>query len=299
MHRKRNKSVFARRSILLAIVAVLCVAFAIGTAMAWTDFSQSKVNVFRGTTEQEVTLHDEFDGENKDVFVENNGTQDLYVRVRLDEYMEIGGKSFDPAANVKEKNTWKPHAWPQDGSDITDCKCINDSDPNHKFHAYHTWQVTGAARKYNYGTPGLVYSKLDEVTGKVDLTTGPADTQAAAAPITMAKYTELKGKSESQTAIDWGVEAAMSAEEFAIWTKATTTGCWILDADGWAYWSVALKSETATNLLLDEVKKTGKDFPDDWTYRIDVKLQAVTLNDTGEWTTPTAGAIALINSWKA
>ena len=299
MHRKRNSAIFARRSVLVAVVAVLCVAFAIGTAMAWTDFSQSKVNTFRGTTDPDVTLHDEFDGENKDIFVENSGTQELYVRVRLDEYMEIGGTSFDPAATAKNKDSWKPHAWPQDGSNAADCNCINDGDPNHKFHAYHTWQVTGAQRKYNPGTPGLVYTKLDDVTKKVDLTTGPKDTQSAIAPITMAKYIELKGKAESQTAIDWGVEAAMTAEEFAIWTKLTTTGCWILDSDGWAYWSVALKSETATNLLLDEVKPTGKDFSDDWIYRINVKLQAVTLNDVGDLTAPSAGATALINSWKA
>jgi hypothetical protein len=52
-----------------------------------------------------------------------------------------------------------------------------------------------------------------------------------------------------------------------------TLACWILDTDGWCYWSQPLMPDTATNLLLDNVQMTAN--PDDnWAYYIDVNLQA-------------------------
>ena len=304
MHKKQSPVFTKKRvALLVSLLTVVCLIAAIGTTLAWTDFSQSVVNRFRGTTDPQATLHDEYDGENKDIFVENSGNQDIYVRIRLDEYMEIGGKSFVEKVGgvdvtAKTKDLWQPHLWPQTaGTDITECNCVDAGNSAHKFHSYYAWTVSGAARDYNPGTPGLPYTKLDPITGKVD-TTGSETTQAAAKPITMTEYLRLKALSEDPAVIDHGLSARMSAEEIAAWTAATTTGCWILDADGWAYWSVALKPDTATNLLLDEVSSTGKDIPDDWYYAIDVKMQAVTSNDLTEWNvTSGTDAEKLLQSW--
>jgi len=301
--KSRNK-----KPLFAAVAAIVVVAAMIGGAFAWSDFSQSKTNKFRGTTDADVTLHDEFDGVNKDVFVENSGTSTLYVRVRLDEYMEVGGTSFDPAADVKDKSTWMPHTY--DAASHLDCEHV---DALHMFHSYYTWEMSGAARNYAEGTPGLVYSKLKEevVGGKtvevVDTNpTGGKPMQAAAAPVTMSKYLALKTAAESQTAQDWGWQAAITdPADQAIWTALTTTGCWILDdhADGggWAYWSRPLVPGTATNLLLDSVNPTTKEPDDDWYYGIDVKLQAVTANDFSKWTTlgytVSADALTLIGTW--
>ena len=301
--KKKSKSIIAMCCVFVAVLILL------GGTLAWTDFTQSKTNRFRGTADPDVTLHDEFDGVNKDVFVENTGTSNIYVRVRLDEYMEISGNSFDPSADVRDKTTWNPHAWPQTG-DYTDCNCIDDGNPAHKFHKYYGWEVTGKKREYRRGTPGLVYTKLkDDGTGKlvVDLDGDlmddgitPYETAAEQKPITMATYLRLKGLAESQLAQDWGLAAAMTdPADRAIWAALNATGCWILDEDGWAYWSKVLTPDTATNLLLDKVNNVSE--PEaDWYYGIDVKLQAVTADDFGKWeVAPASNAQKLIDSWLA
>jgi hypothetical protein len=102
----------------------------------------------------------------------------------------------------------------------------------------------------------------------------------------------------------------LSTQDQASWDYITS-GCWIIDdteaaADGggWAYWSVALAPDHATNLLLQSVTLTQQP-ADDWIYRIDVKLQAVSLSDTDKWNDTsstcgyktTTGAQKLIDSW--
>ena len=259
------------------IAAVLIVAILIGGALAWTDFTQSKTNKFRGTADADVTLHDEFDGVNKDVFVENSGTSTIYVRIRLDEYMQIGEVSLDPAAKVKDKSTWMPHTY--DGDDITECGHVA---VGKEFHEYYKWDMSGEGRNFRQGTPGLVYSTLGS-DGAVDTVTG-TPTAVSAPPILLTKYITLKAAFEAGTLTD------PTNPDTIAWKAVTETGCWILDntpdaanGGGWAYWSKALAPDTATNLLLDKVEKTSKEISDDWYYGIDVKLQAVTKNDLTKW----------------
>jgi len=136
----------------------------------------------------------------------------------------------------------------------------------------------------------MVYTPLG-ADGKVNENpAGGLPTAAANAPILMSEFLTLDHTD-------------------AVWDRIKA-GLWILDdtaaaADGggWAYWSAPLKPGTATNLLLDEVNLIN-DADDDWIYRIDVKLQAVTANDFGKWDDAagtcgyktTAGAQTLINS---
>ena len=297
MGRYSRSKTKGKKPIVAAIAAILAAGALIGGAFAWTDFTQSRTNKFHGTNDADVTLHDEFDGENKDVFVENSGTNTIYVRVRLDEFMKVSDRQFDPNADIRDKKTWTTHTY--DGADITDCDHAADG----KFHDFYDWKMTGESRKYNLGTPGMVYGTLGS-DGKVDLTSGPNTTAATAAPITLSKYVDIKDKFDNSQ--------PMTADETAIWDAVTTSGCWILDdsetavnGGGWAYWSMPLLPDTATNMLLDEVKLKG-DAEDDWIYRIDVKLQAVTLGDVMKWhddnsTTGyklTPGIWALIHEWQ-
>jgi len=265
------------KSLLAMTAAVAVAALMMGGTYAWKDFTQSKVNKFRGFTDADVTLHDEFDGINKDVFVENAGTSVIYVRIRLDEYMEIGGISFVPEAHVRNTGTWTPHTY--DAAAVNDC---GHGEAPDLFHSYYAWEMSGAQRTYLPGTPGLVYSKLG-ADGKVDPDpAGGWPTAAAAAPVRMTEYLSVP---------------EMAAE----------TGCWILDdtedGAGWAYWSKPLFPGTATNLLLDSVTRTAKEPTNDWFYGIDVKLQAVTDNDFGKWAesgfTVSPAALQLIETWKA
>ena len=280
-----------RKKSLLAMVAIfVCALVLLGGTFAWTDFTQNATNKFRGTQDPDVTLHDEFDGKSpnaeKHIFVENSGNQEIYVRLRLDEYMEISGDSFVSTANVRDKTTWTPHLWNQDITKITDCV----GGVAGKFHDYFKWQVKGEGRDYKPGTPGLVYTKLDS-SGNVD-PTGPNSTSAEMKPVTMKAYVELLDETAS------GLPLSTAAQETQV---NITAGCWILDVDGWAYWSKVLKKDEATNLLLSKVEQK-KNPTDDWYYGIDVKLQAVTLNDTEKWAetyTKTSNADRLITEWKA
>jgi hypothetical protein len=62
------------------------------------------------------------------------------------------------------------------------------------------------------------------------------------------------------------------------------TARWLLDTDGWAYWSQPLQPNKATNLLLDKVEPIDTTHPyDNWVYNIDVQLQAVSANQMTSW----------------
>jgi hypothetical protein len=261
------------KPLLLALTVLTSAALLLGSVLAWTDFTQSRTNKFRGTVDADVILHDEFDGENKDVFVENAGSAAVYVRVRLDEYMKVGDLVFANGADAKDKTTWTPHTY--DGPSITDC----GNAENGKFHDYYTWEMSGAQRGYTPGTPGMVYDELD-ADGKVD-TTGTETTAAAAAPVKLSDAITIGGKVAASE--------SLTEDEQETWEAITNTGCWLLDdtdeaaaGGGWAYWSKALAPGEATNLLLDQVT-LKQDAEDDWIYRIDVKLQAVTANDFEKW----------------
>jgi len=302
----------SKKAPLLALAAVLCAALLTGGTFAWKDFTQSYTNKFRGTFDADVTLHDEFDGVRKDIFVENSGTNTIYVRVRLDEYMQVDDRVFATGARAKDKSTWTTHLY--SGASITNCGQAD----NGTFHSYYRWSMTGSARRYFPGTPGMVYTRLtgtDLVTGNpvVDRTDGPRMTAAAEAPILMSDWYALQERVEGFLAGggDPGdLEDELGAADYARWeaNKAKLAkGCWVLDdtdaADnggGWAYWSRPLAPDTATNCLLEEVVLL-KDADDDWIYRIDVKLQAVTLGDVGKWDSDgwktTDAAKSLISVW--
>ena len=101
-------------------VAAVTVAAAIlltGT-FAWQSISQTALNVKTVEVNPGGRLHDDFDGTNKDVYVENFGDTPIFARVRLDEYMEIGAgaglKTGDAEYGNKEATPVKV------GTDIND-----------------------------------------------------------------------------------------------------------------------------------------------------------------------------------
>jgi hypothetical protein len=298
LHHDAYRNKYARKvnlkPLVLSIMAIVVLIATVGVALAWTDMTQAKTNKFHGSVDADVTLHDEFDGVDKDVFVENSGTATIFVRVRLDEYAQSGDLIFASGAKVKDKTTWTPHTY--DGVSITDC---GNAD-NGKFHEYYRWTMNGGERDYTPGTPGMVYTVLSG-SGKVDRTdlTGEGHhTAAASAPVKLSEAIAALNAVEPDAA-QQGIITAVNA------------GVWLLDdtdtaenGGGWAYWSKPLLPETATNLLLTKVELL-QDFPDDWIYRIDVKLQAVTANDFAKWNAgdwfgyrTTAGAESLIHLWQ-
>ncbi len=115
-----------RKKAVAATVAAAAILLA-GT-FAWTSISQQALNESAGIVNVGGRLHDDFDGENKDVYVENftdplNGGQPIYARIRLDEYMEVGqdaggvddGDGIDEVVTIlagterNQESTWQTH----------------------------------------------------------------------------------------------------------------------------------------------------------------------------------------------
>lgn len=77
------------------IASTLAASFLAGGTYAWQAFSQEVTNeVIEAAGEPGGRLHDDFDGSNKDVYIENYSSEedgeDVYARIRLKEYMEYG-----------------------------------------------------------------------------------------------------------------------------------------------------------------------------------------------------------------
>lgn len=97
MHKKQirtKKEVQNRKQSVIA--GTLALTLLIGGTFAWQSFGQTAKNeTILITDVYGARLHDDFDGANKDIYVENyvhenQGGGSVFARVRLDEYMEYG-----------------------------------------------------------------------------------------------------------------------------------------------------------------------------------------------------------------
>lgn len=79
-----NKKLLLSGAALAAAAAVLA-----GGTFAWQSISQTALNEASDVINPGGRLHDDFDGKNKDVYVENFAEEDIFARIRLDEYFEI------------------------------------------------------------------------------------------------------------------------------------------------------------------------------------------------------------------
>ena len=253
----------------LVSIAMILVLVATGT-FAWVNFSQSIINEFDGKGKEVPegnpggTLHDDYDKENgkKEVYIENWGDTPIYVRIRLDEYMEMGegaGKKgsmteigfldhpdnkatpFIPGSNINKVWTWRPHApW---NNTVELC---NPSPKN--FHAYWEWKMGGSKIYLPAGSQKTNPSYVDQnTTFYPNLLAGLKQTQNAEV-ITMVKWHQL-GK--------------------------PIGNYWVVDADGWAYWAAPLYPGDATGLLLKSVTKIQEP-ADSYYYAINVIAQMAT-----------------------
>lgn len=224
-----------RKKIAAASVGILATALLIGGAFAWKEFSQNAINKFRGGVTPDALLHDDFQPwENKDVYVENPGEQPIIVRIKFNEYLQIGNEAII-GTDSKDRTTWVTHKFNQD-TDFTDCGL--DS------HQYFNWEMTGNKKVFLPGTSE--FGDFKYTVGEVGPNGNTAkETLEASKILTMKEWIALSD------------------------TEKDTVACWVLDEDGWAYWSQLLLQGDATNLLLDNVTLSTK--PDDnFYYAIDV-----------------------------
>lgn len=109
-----------QKSGVLLIAAVLLLVMAVGGTIAYLATSTDPVvNTFTpGSTD--ITVDEEFDGKVKtDVAIENNGTVDAYIRVKvLFTWQDASGNVYGTLPKVNEHYTieWKLDGW-DEGSD--------------------------------------------------------------------------------------------------------------------------------------------------------------------------------------
>ena len=297
-----------KKKLTSSIIAVaLCILLLLTGTFAWQSISQTALNEAAGAVNPGGRLHDDFNGTNKDVYVENytkpgEGVP-IFARVRLDEYMEIGdgaglktgdtgyeskaAKSLVGGADINDVSTWKTHI-PGAGDDT--------------FHEYFEWDMGGSTiymPTFNMNADSLkadingtyegttpdddihyddyhAYTLNEEKTGDevYDIDT---DTEDEAQPVEDTDIDTVAD--QTHTAKNTLTSQVMTMEE---WIKAGSNPgtYWVYDTDGWAYWAQAIEPGTATGLLLDGISQI-KDTGDDWYYGINVVGQFATMGDWG------------------
>ena len=74
-----------------AVIAVVAAAVILLTGtFAWQSISQTALNEAASGGNPGGRLHDDFNGSNKDIYVENFGDIPIFARIQLREYMETG-----------------------------------------------------------------------------------------------------------------------------------------------------------------------------------------------------------------
>ena len=239
-------------------IKTIIAAFAAAALLATGTFAYSQIvsatNEFMGQHDG-VTLHDDYEpGDiNKDVYVENSGNVTLYVRVKLEEAMNLTSYTWRPQAA-----DWVTHTY---GVTAEDCGHTNDADM--LFHDYFTWKMGG----WKYYMPAS--GELAQDTTDYSLY---SDAERQAMGI---KQTPNAGII-SATAFLAMAAADMNAAKSYIG--------WILDeTDGYCYWSQPLKAGQATGLLLDQVITDASLKHTNYYYAIKVILEAVDREDIPMW----------------
>ena len=316
---KRKKIQDKKKVFFGSLALVLIAAILLTGTFAWQSISQEALNEI-GENGLNVggRLHDDFDGENKDIYVENFGNEPILARVRLDEYMEIGSgagtKDGDEGENkatpvvadtdIDDVNTWTTHI--PAATDVTDC----DKEGT-RLHTYFDWEMGGST----IFMPTFNKNK-DSLAADVNGTWGGPDGDPNTEEDNFTDYQEYTDKQQVQgdavydaddNNVDEGEDSQEGTNHKTIeethTAKPTQTGTvitmakwkedgskpgkyWVYDTDGWAYWAEAIQPGEATGLLLSKIS-LKKEMMDDWYYGINAVAQFATDGDLGDDTEDT------------
>ncbi len=295
----------SKKKIAASAVAVGSAAIlALGGTFAWQSISQEALNEAMDTINPGGRLHDDFNGQNKDVYVENfteDGTA-IFARVRLDEYMEIA--VGDGAATPLVENTVRNNVetW------ITRKPGTVDMTEDTTFGAYWDWNMGGQTTymptfnmnkdsldadingTYAGGDTGTPYGdyvdySLPQYAEGSDGETGDeiydADTNDIDEPDPVEDVNIDTVADQIHYATDTLDGTVITMDEWLLLEEDARIGnFWVWDEDGWAYWAQPIESGEATGLLLDEIVHANPP-SDSWYYGINVVGQFVTADDIG------------------
>ena len=325
-----------KRKVISAVAAVaVSAAILLTGTFAWQSVSQTALNEKTGTVNPGARLHDDFDGTNKDVYVENfmsaaEGGVAIFARVRLDEYMEIGvgaglktgdadydskeAVSLVAGADINDVSTWKTHI-PDDETDVfhddywswtlggqtTYMPTFNKNKDSLAADINGTYDGTDAADDIHYDDY-VPYANGEQKTANTVYDADENEIDEGDGAVEGANITTVEETHTATSTLDGTVMT------MAEWKAAGSKpgAYWVYDVDGWAYWAQAIEPGTATGLLLDGIS-LQKEPGDNWYYGINVVGQFATMGDWGtaegsdgffgenDGPAPTADALFLLN----
>ncbi len=284
--------------------------------LAWQSISQKAKNEVKTTINPGGRLHDDFSGPGgtKDIYVENFGTQDIYARIRLDEYMELGkgagtndtdkeAQSLVYGAKFDDDTTWTTHI--PGGTSATIGDGMESGWVNNKetFHKYWTWTMGGETTympTFNLSNESLTADINGTMAGG-DSGTAYGDfvdytLEENASKTAEASYYNEDNNSTSKVTETHTVQKTLKAQvitmaEYNSLSDKLAFEGWVYDSDGWAYWSQPIAPGTATGLLLDKIdyatktSATGREVSvmpqQDSYYAINAVAQFITYEDIG------------------
>ena len=238
------------KKLISSVTAIVIALIFMASTFAWQQ-TVHKINEFKGE-KTDVILHDDFDPATgaKDVYVENPNSVDIFVRVKLNEYMDLTSNTA-PASY-----SWQTHKY-----NASAANCGNSNLSGKKFHDYFTWEM-GGQKYYN-----------------------PGDKNQS-----IVQDTNIYGSGYPQTPYVNPVNGIITASEYLAMSDNGKTNFigWIYDTDGYAYWSQPLGKDQVTGLLLHKVNTNSVLNDTDYYYAIDVIVEAVDVKDIPMWTSGAA-----------
>lgn len=276
-------TVMRKKSVQTVMALVLVAAIILAGTFAWFNFTQNAINIFDGFTNPDVNLHDDFWEPNKDVYVENSGQQPLYVRVRLDEWMQINGETLSsrqsrtPFEGIDKQPGWLTHSYLGTGYD-------NCGEP---YHDYYDWIMGDNAadpdlgNKYYLPTPfatRALFDKDGKQMSEPKVVTNVADENGNAS--TVVYGTEATYAADKNVTMDKAYEnlAAALAADIVVGSN-TVTVQEHLDA---LYKAVDEAADTATRRT---AQTALDDFLNDPAHGLGYYDKVFTVDDTGAVTT--------------
>lgn len=253
----------------LRSIIILALALLIGGTFAFQAFNQQAINDRSRENDVEAggRVHDYYndDSENKDIFVENYGQNEIMVRIRLSEYMEIQERTENqptPVVSTAERDnveTWSTY--------LPDPNNINErtGEGADRFNAYSqfTFGREGAAPWYLQTFNHDTYDERTAAAGDArdyidDDTTHPGDGTDgywSADDYVDNSDGNYPGSAVTRETAQHLVqeEAPMTMEQwFELDDEDKIGDFWVIDQQtGWAYWASKLEGGEATSYLLD------------------------------------------------
>ena len=297
-----------RKKTAAVVATVMAVVLALTGTFAWQSISQTAMNETTGEVNPGGRLHDDFDGRNKDVYVENftdkdNGGVPIFARVRLDEYMEIGegaglktgddgfdtkkATSLVEGASIDDETTWKTHIpsqeepfhgeywnWKLGGSTVY-MPTFNKNKDSLSADINGTYEGTTADDDIHYDD----YHQYQAGEEKTADAVYDADDNSVDEGENGVEGVNITKKEETHNAKNTDSATVMTMAEW-IAAGSKPGSYWVYDTDGWAYWAEAIEPGEATGLLLDGIS-LNKEPADNWYYAVNVVGQFATMGDWG------------------